>query len=283
MAPETGMHYCVIDQKEGDSVSEDPKTKTCFVICPIGDEGTETRKRSDQVLKHIIEPAVKDCAYESPVRADAIAEPGNITSQVIQRVYEADLVVADLTKHNPNVFYELAIRHAARKPIILIMEPISDYETIPFDVAQDRVIYFDHKDLDSVAQCKKNMIKQIHSIQEKNTSNDSPISFALDIKLLRESGDTQKEYFGEILEILMAIRHIVTTGQGSRDAFTADPNFIHEVLLAWQELQSSIRQLHRENRFEDSEEFVSNYSQITTAMNTLMKTFEGQGHNFIPF
>jgi hypothetical protein len=58
--------------------------KACFVIAPIGDKGTDARKRSDQVLRHIITPPVISYGYEEPVRADHIAEPGMITSQVIQ-------------------------------------------------------------------------------------------------------------------------------------------------------------------------------------------------------
>jgi len=56
--------------------------KTCFVIAPIGEPDSETRKRSDQVLKHIISPAIKERGYAA-TRADEISEPGIITTQVI--------------------------------------------------------------------------------------------------------------------------------------------------------------------------------------------------------
>lgn len=83
------------------------KDKICFVIAPIGEEGSDIRRRSDQVFKHIIAPAAKDCGYET-IRADKISEPGIITSQVILHLVEDALVIADLTGRNPNVFYELA-------------------------------------------------------------------------------------------------------------------------------------------------------------------------------
>ncbi len=57
--------------------------KLCFVISPIGDPDSETRKRSDQVLKHVVRPAATSCGYKA-VRADEIDKPGMITSQVIQ-------------------------------------------------------------------------------------------------------------------------------------------------------------------------------------------------------
>jgi len=54
-------------------------TKQCFVIAPIGEPDSETRKRSDQVLKHVIRPAAKNTAmlllaltrYQSPVLSPA--------------------------------------------------------------------------------------------------------------------------------------------------------------------------------------------------------------------
>ncbi len=97
--------------------------KTCFVIAPIGDPDSDIRRRSDQILKHIIKPAVGKCGYDA-IRADQISEPGMITHQVIEHVVGDPLVVADLTGQNPNVFYELAIRHAIRKPFVPLIRTV---------------------------------------------------------------------------------------------------------------------------------------------------------------
>ncbi len=67
-----------------------PDKKICFVISPIGEEDTETRKRSDQVLKHIITGPVEQLGYEV-IRADKISEPGIITTQIIQYIVDASL------------------------------------------------------------------------------------------------------------------------------------------------------------------------------------------------
>jgi hypothetical protein len=80
--------------------------KACFVMAPIGDPESETRKWSDQVLRHVIKPATITCGYTA-IRADEIDKPGMITSQVIQHVVNDPLVVADLTERNPNVFMNL--------------------------------------------------------------------------------------------------------------------------------------------------------------------------------
>ena len=65
--------------------------KSCFVIAPTGEPESDTRKRSDQILRHIIRPAVEAKGYTA-IRADEISEPGIITSQVIQHVVDDPLV-----------------------------------------------------------------------------------------------------------------------------------------------------------------------------------------------
>jgi hypothetical protein len=135
----------------------------CFVIAPIGDDESEIRKRSDQILKHVIGPACDAAGYKA-IRADQISEPGIITTQIIQHIIEDAMVVADLTGRNPNVFYELAIRHSLRKPYVQI---IQRGERIPFDVSAIRTIEVDHHDLDSVEMARADILKQMESTQAR--------------------------------------------------------------------------------------------------------------------
>ena len=175
--------------------------KTCFVISPIGDQGTEIRKRSDTVLKYIITPAVEENGFQ-PIRADHISEPGIITSQVIQHIIDDPLVIADLTGHNPNVFYELAVRHAIRKPLIQIC---SKDETIPFDVAPLRTIELDHRDLESVENAKQEISRQINSVMSDPSKVDSPISMSLDLQMLKQSDELNQRSLADIIEALSVI------------------------------------------------------------------------------
>lgn len=176
--------------------------KKCFVIAPIGDKESETRERSDKVLKYIIKPVAEECGYKA-VRADEITEPGMITSQVIQRLVDDDLVIADLTDSNPNVFYELAVRHAVRKPVVQIIK--SD-EYLPFDIAPQRTIPVDHQDLDSVEECKEEMIKQIRYIEENPNKVDSPVSVGMNLKSLQLSENPLEKSNAEILTMLQDIK-----------------------------------------------------------------------------
>lgn len=192
-----------------------PTEKLCFVIAPIGEAESDTRKRSDQILKHIIGPAATDCGYKS-MRADHISEPGIITSQVIQHIVEDPLVIADLTDRNPNVFYELAIRHAIRKPLVQI---IKKGETIPFDVAGTRTIHVDHHDLDSVEEAKSEIGKQIKSVEKDASQVDTPISVALDLQLLRQSENPEQRSLADIVTAISELR----SGLQSLDKRLSDP------------------------------------------------------------
>ena len=118
---------------------------TCFYITPIGEDGSDERKHSDLVLGQIVEPAIEALGLDLVVvRADRLTQPGMISQQIVQHVLGARLVVADLSFHNPNVFYELAIRHATGLPTVLISRTA---ERVPFDVADLRVLRLDMTDL----------------------------------------------------------------------------------------------------------------------------------------
>src|SRR5688572_3508028 len=170
--------------------------KNCFIISPIGDEASETRKRSDQILRHILTPAAQACGYEA-IRADKISEPGLITSQVLQHIVSDPLVIADLTGMNPNVFYELAIRHAIRKPLVQI---ISKGETIPFDLAGMRTIPVNHHDMDSVEEVKAEIQKQIKAVEGKLPHEiQSPISVSVELQALRQSDRAEERTLADLV------------------------------------------------------------------------------------
>ena len=111
----------------------------CFVISPIGSPDSDVRENADAVLDYIIEPALKALGIEA-VRADKLAGPGQITEQMIAAILDYDFCIADLSGHNPNVFYELALAQAAERPVV-IMKLMG--QPIPFDVKDYRLIEYD--------------------------------------------------------------------------------------------------------------------------------------------
>ncbi|UAY36461.1 hypothetical protein LAJ61_07185 [Moraxella osloensis] len=134
--------------------------KTCFVISQIGEENSTQRLEADKVLKYVIKPSLEELGYKV-VRADESTEAGSISKSVIQSVIESDLVIADLTNHNPNVFYELAIRHAIAKPFIQI---IQKSQKIPFDIYDIRTIQYE-LDLEGAEKAKQSIIEFAKSLE----------------------------------------------------------------------------------------------------------------------
>lgn len=152
---------------------EDTKLKTCFVITPIGEENSSIRRHIDGVINAAIRPAL-EAKYKVSV-AHEFTTTGSINKQVIVEIYKSDLVIANLTDLNPNVMYELAIRHALKKPIIMIMEK-GDVK-LPFDVANERTIFYKN-DFQGVLDLKKEIIRTEENI-ESNPNLSNPIYDAL--------------------------------------------------------------------------------------------------------
>ena len=178
----------------------DDAEKTCFVISPIGVEGTESRDRADQVLHYVIEPAAQSFNYRV-VRADAISTPGMITSQVIEHVLNSPLVIADLTDHNPNVFYELAVRHFVRRPYIQLMDRT---QTLPFDVAGYRTIFFELT-LIGAADAIEQIKAQIETLEKNPTDLDTPISITADLMSLGRMTNPGQGDLSQLLPLLTDI------------------------------------------------------------------------------
>lgn len=167
----------------------------CFIICPLGDEGSEIRQRSDKFFKHVFQPVLSNNKYTA-IRADQVPKSGLITTQIINLIIGSPLVVADLTDANPNVFYELAVRHATRKPYIQV---ISKGQQIPFDLSGIRTIEIDITDLDNVEKAREEIEKQIKEFQGGYIP-DSPISVATSARLLQEDSDFAEEVAARISE-----------------------------------------------------------------------------------
>lgn len=164
----------------------------CFYISPIGEDGSEHRKHSDLFLGSLVEPAIEPFKLKV-IRADAIDKPGTITRQVIEYILRSRLVVADLSFHNPNVFYELALRHAARKPVVQIIRAA---DRIPFDLSQTRTVKIDTSDIYSLVPklvtYQSEISSQVRRALEDPDAVDNPITAyypAMRVSLEQRAGD----------------------------------------------------------------------------------------------
>jgi hypothetical protein len=182
-----------------------PNNKTCFVISPIGSADSDIRKYADKVLRFVIKHSLEPIGYHV-TRADEISEPGTINLQVIKRIIESDLVVTDLTGTNPNVMYELAIRHAVRKPSILIARI---GEKLPFDIVSERTVLFDINDIESVEGTRKEIVKQTEFIESNSYKGDTPFSIATDMVLSASSENPLNEVLIKLTEDLSYLKNTI--------------------------------------------------------------------------
>ncbi len=182
---------------EAENKSNDAKTKLkkCFIITPIGSENSEIRRQIDGVIDACIKPALADFKVFVSHR---ICTTGSINNQIINHIYEDDLVIANLTSLNPNVMYELAIRHAIRKPIIVIKNK-NDGQQLPFDIKDDRTIFYTD-DIRGAIELKEELRKYIKEIDYKKQT-DNPISRAIKDFRVRELFEIEAKTKGESLDI----------------------------------------------------------------------------------
>ena len=123
-----------------DETSE-PPPPLCFVLMPFGRKTDAAGRVTnfDSVFHKIIVPAVERAGLE-PIRADEEKIGGTIHKPMFERLMLCHYAVADITGANPNVFYELGIRHALRPASTVIL--FVDGTVIPFDVALVRGISY---------------------------------------------------------------------------------------------------------------------------------------------
>jgi hypothetical protein len=121
--------------------------KTCFVVMAIGDQNLDDQTTTSADLKSKYDNLIKEAILKARpslevVRADDISLPGTITTDIITRLMHSDYVVADVTFPNPNVFYELGLRHACRTGTIIIKDKSAP--RVPFDIAHLRYVEYEN-------------------------------------------------------------------------------------------------------------------------------------------
>lgn len=137
---------------------------------PIGSK--EDYEKYKGIYEHLIKKPVEGAGLElNCIRADEVSESGAIIKDIVKRLYEADIVIADLSTLNANVCYELGVRHTLKGGTIMITD---DIKTIPFDLKTYRVLQYS-RDIVEAEDFKQNLKKFLIAVLEDPRSKDNPV------------------------------------------------------------------------------------------------------------
>lgn len=223
----------------------------CFFVTPIGETGSDVRKRADTILEHVLRPISAD--FLNIVRADEVDDPGTITTDIVQRLHSNPLVIADLTGHNPNVMYEVGLRHCFNLPIVHIAQT---GERPPFDLAAERIVFFDIHDLSSVEDGKKRILSACRSAVSAKPFR-SPVVRALEKETLfaGTDGNPVVADIGERLDAIeTALENTVSNIHDTyydmlHDAIGHFSNYDDSVTTILEEFSDALSMLNRNDMF----------------------------------
>lgn len=167
--------------------------KICFIVTAIGESGTETRDRADEVFSYLIAPVCEELGYK-PVRVDQVDAVDNINETIITYLKTAPMVVADMTGHNPNTFYELGFRQAKELPLVPIIQAGNG---LPFDVISQRTVFY-NLSVGKIEQSKKDLKAKMKSFE----NFEMPENRAERDLTLEDLNDNLTEKLNKILNLL---------------------------------------------------------------------------------
>jgi nucleoside 2-deoxyribosyltransferase len=195
--------------------------RKCFVLMPF-------RGDLEDLYHLIIQPTLTRLGY-TVQRADSIASAGNIIRDILQNIVEADLIIAEVTGRNPNVFYELAVAHTLGKPTIMLTR---DYQDIPFDLKAYRMIVYDIS-LDKANTLKRDLTRAVQ-VAEREEVHSSPVrDFLPNVPSLDEISSLRQdvELLQARLETCEEDRQLLEKRLAEQSISGVDPEqLIHELI-----------------------------------------------------
>lgn len=146
-------------------------SRTCFVIMPFSKTESCDQDEWDEIFNELIKPSVEGADLSFNCRRSNTIQ-GSIIEDILDNLNRADLVIADLTDRNPNVFYELGVRHTLRDSTILIAQHLND---IPFDLRHFAIHIYDWKRKKTRTEFKKKIKETITQLLTNPQKGASPI------------------------------------------------------------------------------------------------------------
>lgn len=211
--------------------------RDCLAIMPFSPAYKE-------VFDHAIKPACEKAQFRC-LRADFPLKAGNIIEHTIDLIFEADVVIADLSLSKSNVFYELGVAHALEKKVIMICE---EGARLPFNITTYRVIFY-RQGIEGVQKTLRSTLEGILEDVETWASvrATNPVQV---IRLMRHFEQKREELENhvrrleeerqrqsEVLEFILPdieLGHLRYIGGGGEFRYKKQPAFLEELRhLRW--------------------------------------------------
>ncbi|HCH4195014.1 TPA: hypothetical protein NKW06_001267 [Vibrio parahaemolyticus] len=226
--------------------------KKCFIVTPIGADNSNTRRAADGLIDAVIEPVCNNLGLQVFV-AHRIETTGSITSQVIEHILDDDLVIVNLTELNPNVMYELGVRHAARLPVISLAQKGT---SLPFDISDERTIFFEN-DM-AGAHILKPQLEKMIGLALNDSEPDNPIYRVKTNKIMKEL-HPQNDVESYLMDRLDKFESMLKRQSQATSNPSIDRTNLHEQLRRQLERNRSIKLKVESEDFENKLDELTGY------------------------
>ncbi len=178
------------------------KKEECFIIMPISDPEGYEKGHFKHIYADIITPACEKAGYQ-PVRADDINDTNMIHLDILKRLLDTPMAICDLSSRNPNVLFELGLRQAFDKPVVLIQE--EDTPQI-FDITLLRVVDYRQGFIyHQVIEDQNSIAEAIKSTKEATENKEGVNSLVKLLSLSKAStNEIQQTENNPMLQIVLA-------------------------------------------------------------------------------
>lgn len=188
------------EQKIKNTEPKENAKPLCFVMMPISDGQNYDPGHFNRVYEHLFKPAIEAAGFNYE-RADDITKTDYIVVSIVKKIIDAEMVLCDMSSRNPNVLYELGLRHAYQKKVVLVKD--TKTEKI-FDVQGLR--YTEYDGTLRVDTVQKDIIKIKESLEKTYSDKDSSINSIVQLSgIVAATPPEQKKVSADTAMLLNAI------------------------------------------------------------------------------
>lgn len=158
---------------------------TAFVVMPFEEE-------FEQIYDEVISSAFEKIGYEVN-KADSLDTNRSILEDIVEGISDSDILIADLTTSNPNVFYEVGIAHGLGIPTILLTQ---DLDEIPFDLKSYEIINYS-TDFTQIGELQDDLEELAEKHINGEIQFESPVSDYTEVSVSSSSFSDTDEVAGQ--------------------------------------------------------------------------------------